>query len=143
MALLSGTITESLPYTDWIVRLSNYVTGAWISDIEVDTTSSGAYEAGYSHLVCLMVTCFPKTGNKWLNSNETAVGDYCFPTDPATTPYFFKCSARSGDFGTGPNEPSWDTTVGNETTDGNVTWVCQGRLIQPISQGPLTDQPSS
>jgi hypothetical protein len=40
-------------------------------------------------------------------------------------------------YGTGATEPTWDTTPGNTTSDGSVTWTCQGRMIQPILQGPL------
>jgi hypothetical protein len=38
---------------------------------------------------------------------------------------------------TGGSEPSWDTTTGNTTVDGMVTWTCMGPLIQPITQCPL------
>jgi hypothetical protein len=135
---IAGTITEALPPTDWIVRASRLDTGALIGDTAVDTTSSGAFVYGQSiYGGPVMVTAYPKIGTRWLASTVTAVGDYVFPTHCTTTPYFFKATARSGDYKTHTAEPTWDTTTGNTTTDNQVTWTCMGPLIQPITQSPL------
>lgn len=43
----------------------------------------------------------------------------------------------SGYAQTGGSEPSWDTTPGNTTSDGEVTWTNMGQLVQPLMHGPL------
>jgi hypothetical protein len=40
-------------------------------------------------------------------------------------------------YGTGTTEPTWDTTTGNATNDGELTWSCKGRMVQPIMNGPV------
>jgi hypothetical protein len=135
---VNGTITESLPPTDWIVRTSRLDTGALLLDTTVDTTSSGAYSASCGQYYGpTMVICYPKIGTRWAASTVTAVGYYVFPTNAVSTPYFFKCTARAGDFKTHTAEPSWNTTTDATTTDNNVTWTCKGPLIQPITHSPV------
>lgn len=38
---------------------------------------------------------------------------------------------------TGSTEPTWPTTPGNTTTDGDVTWTNMGQLLDPLIAGPL------
>ena len=90
---VSGTITESLTPTDWIVRTSRLDTGAFLADTAVDTTSSGAYSATCgAYTGPVMATCYPKIGRRWAVSNSTSVSDCTFPTNCQTTPYFFKAT---------------------------------------------------
>jgi Pectate lyase superfamily protein len=83
------------------------------------------------------------TGNTWgcsklttlLKANESwQISDRCIPT--VRNGYHFRCikAGNSGD-----TEPVWPTTIGEEVTDGTVTWVCNGLDFMQISLGRKED----
>jgi hypothetical protein len=95
MTAVSGTISESLTPTDWIVRTYRLDTGAWLADTAVDTTSSGSFSASCgSYAGPVVVTAHPKIDVRWTASMGVPVNSYAFPTDCAATPYFFKTTTE-------------------------------------------------
>jgi hypothetical protein len=70
-----------------------------------------------------------KTAPAWEATNAYAQGDMVLRTTGAgseqTAGLFFRCTTAGTSGGT---EPTWDTTVGDTTTDGTVTWTCYAIL---------------
>lgn len=58
---------------------------------------------------------------QWYANTIIEVGDRVIPT--GTYNKWFVCTVAGQ---TGTTEPTWDNTVGNTTTDGTVTWRCEG-----------------
>jgi hypothetical protein len=82
------------------------------------------------------VTIAPDMGNQWIPSTYYAVDDLCFPTDPATTPYYYKRLVAGT---SGATEPTWLTTPAATVDDDAVTgaWELVERMVQPVTHGPL------
>ena len=59
----------------------------------------------------------------WVASTAKSVGDWVLPTDTNKTGKYYECTASTGS--TGTTEPTWGTTDGGTTTDGDVTWTCR------------------
>ena len=68
------------------------------------------------------------------NECTVCVDDLIFPTNPATTPYYYKATTGGT---SGIAEPVWGTSPGSTIPDGSVVWEYVERLIQPITQGPI------
>ena len=85
----------------------------------------------------VFVTLYPNYGTTWEASKDYSLGDKCFPTEPTATPYYFECATSGISDAT---EPTWDTGIGNTTTDNAATWTCIERMVQPVTHGPLTPQ---
>lgn len=67
-----------------------------------------------------------------LAGQEVGIGQVCFPNDPslpARSSYFICIVAGT----CGATEPAFNTTVGDTTTDGSVTWACLGASVPSIS----------
>lgn len=77
----------------------------------------------------------PNIGSKWGPGSTVQVGDKCFSSTPQTIPYIFKATSVSGV--TGSTEPDWNTTIGETTIDGGVTWTNIGKMLRPVMVGPL------
>jgi hypothetical protein len=134
---LAGTITEDTDHTDFVVRAHRLDTGALITEL---ASTGGAYEipitiANVDYTGPVMLSAYQKLGTAWAANTAYASGAYVFPPDPVTDPHVFKCTTAGTSHAT--TEPTWDTTPGNTTSDGTVTWTCQGRMVQPLLQGPL------
>jgi hypothetical protein len=134
---LAGTITEDTDHTDFVVRAHRLDTGALITEL---ASTGGAYEipimvSGAGYVGPVMLSAYQKLGTVWATNTAYASGAYVFPPDPATDPHVFACTTAGTSDAT--TEPTWDTTPGNTTSDGTVTWTCQGRMVQPLLQGPL------
>lgn len=82
----------------------------------------------------LMMIVSPDIGIRWKTGYSVNAGDKIFPLNSEATPYFFK-ALNSGT--TGSTEPVWDTAVGNNTTDNDITWQCVDNIEQPIAKHPL------
>lgn len=85
-----------------------------------------------------MILGVPNCGVKWGPDSTVQVNDKCFSSTPQTVPYIFKATSVSGV--TGSTEPDWNTTIGETTTDGGVTWTNIGKMIRPRMVGPLQSQ---
>jgi hypothetical protein len=137
---VAGSLTEASDHDEFTIRTHRLDTGAFLTE----TTATGSsYEISCCPAATkndyageVMVSAWPKMGAKWIANTAYAAGTYAFPTAAGTTPYIFKCTTAGTSHST--TEPTWDDTPGNTTSDGSVTWTCQGRMLQPILHGPLT-----
>lgn len=134
---LNGEISENLAVENWIVTAKNINTGSIVS---ADSFPNGPFSlviSGAKSGPCL-VTVSPDIGNIWQPESSVIIGQKCFPTDPASTPYYFQCTIAGT---TGTTEPAWQTgTPGALTTDGTAEWELVERIPQPITHGPLIPQ---
>jgi hypothetical protein len=136
---VAGSFTEVTDHTDFVVRTHRADTGAFLNELAV---TGATYEcpccptATYTDYANpVFVSAFQKIGAAWVANTAYAQDAYVFPTDPVTTPYVYKCTTAGTSHST--TEPTWGTTPGGTTTDGDVTWTCVGRMVQPILHGPL------
>ncbi len=126
---LSITLTESLAATDFIARAVTVSSGEFTGRAKL--TGSGTLPVLDARPV--HVTIAPDMGDRWYSLTTYKVGDHCFPTDPATTPYYYECTVA----GTSNSaEPTWPTSAGT-VNDGTVVWTYVEALAQPITHGPL------
>ena len=138
--IISGTITETLAVTQWLIRSYDYATGALVASM---VSPNGAFELSIpvGYWTPQSVTISPEQGIVWSPETAKDVGDLVFPNDPVTTPYYFQCtvSGTVGDGITGTTEPDFNsnTLPGNTVVDGNVTWEVVERMVQPITHSPL------
>ena len=138
--IISGTITETLAVTQWLIRSYDYVTGALVASM---VSPNGAFELSIpvGYWTPQSVTISPDQGIIWSPETAKDIGDLVFPNDPVTTPYYFQCtvSGTVGDGVTGTTEPDFNsnTLPGNTVVDGNVTWEVVERMVQPITHSPL------
>jgi len=130
---LDIVLSESIAPTQFILRLYELITGAYVQS---QTLTAGSYTVSVLNNNALMAVMMPVQGDVWKKSTAYAVNDLVFPTDPATTPYYYK-RINAGTSGT--TEPTWVTTTGQQCNDGavNNAWECVARLTQPITQSPL------
>ncbi|MFW6024080.1 MAG: IPT/TIG domain-containing protein [Dichotomicrobium sp.] len=77
-----------------------------------------------------------KRTGPWRASTVYAVGDIAFETSPDADSLVLECTAVTGSAESGASEPSWDSTVGNTTTDNEVTWETLGTIAEltPLTQ---------
>jgi len=66
------------------------------------------------------ITVKSHTENTWTASNAYSVNDIVKGSSISSVR--FKCTTAGT---SGATEPSWDTTVGNTTTDGATVWTCE------------------
>lgn len=71
-----------------------------------------------------------ETASGWVTATATALGAFVKQASNPTH-YFEATSIGSAPHQTGTPEPTWVTTLGGTTTDGDVTWTCRG-LITPV-----------
>ena len=137
--VLAGNITESLNVTNWRVTAHRCSDGFLMG-----TATSG--EAGTSYSIdCAtlepsVVTVEAKIDYAWSASKVVALNDYCSAINPQTTPYPFKATnIGSSPHQTGTSEPTWDTTIGNTTVSGDITFTCISALPdRPLALGPVS-----
>jgi hypothetical protein len=127
------TISEQLAATQFIIGARRAVDGESVGHA---VTGNGAQTLSVDTYDPVMVTVAAYQGNCWKPSISYAIDDLVFPTDPITTPYYYKRIAAGT---SGASEPTWPTNAGGQCDDGAVTnaWQLVERLIQPISHGPL------
>jgi|GEM_PF-2211078 len=131
--LINGQIDENLASESWKVRATAVSDGTLISS---DTVSNGPFSLNIpvSKAQPLYVTVSADIGAQWEPNATVAVDQKAFPTDPVTSPYYYKANSAGQ---TGATEPIWPSTPGSTVQDGDITWECVERLIQPITHGPL------
>ena len=64
------------------------------------------------------------TPDAWVADTVIALNEICRPTTANATGYYYKCTARTGDFKTGASEPTWGAVLGGTTSDDAITWTC-------------------
>jgi len=123
------SLTESLAATDFTALVTNANTGFIMSK----TTVSGvAPTINLSTNDPCMVTLYPDYGTQWTASTAYVLNDKVFPTDPATSPYYYECTtAGTSD----ASEPTWPTS--GTVNDNTVVWTYVEQMVQPITHGPL------
>jgi hypothetical protein len=115
MTAISGTLTESLPVTDWLARAYRLDTGAFLGESYFTGSNYSVDCAGYSGLVA--VALFANQGASWTGPKTQIVGDYTIPTNFANTPYFYKCTTAG----------TTDGTIGDSQFSGVVLLLhCNG-----------------
>lgn len=138
LKLITGTIAETVAVVDWMIRAYRLDTGVLTAQLQA---IAGAFtlEVPPAHITPSLVTVSPIQGIPWRAVTAQLIDDLVFPTDPETTPYYYKCtvSGTGVDGVTGSVEPTWPTGVGNTVVDGTVTWEVVERMIQPITHSPM------
>ena len=126
-------LTEYIAATNFIARAYKVSDGSAAGSL---TLQAGITDFSTATLEPVYVVVSPVQGIEWRPSNVYALNDLVFPTNPTTTPYYFK-RVSAGTSGT--TEPTWTTSAGTQCNDGSITnaWECVAGLTQPIVQGPL------
>src|SRR5690625_130705 len=77
-----------------------------------------------------------KLTGPWRASTVYAVGDIAFQTSTDADSLVLECTAVTGSAESGASEPTWDSVVGNTTTDNEVTWETLGTVagLTPLTQ---------
>lgn len=134
--VLSGTITETLGVADWNVRSYRVDDGALTASV---STNNGTFEliVDITNDVPHLITCSPEQGTPWIKEEVLAINQLRYPTDPSTTPYYYKVTIAGT---TGVTEPVWATVPGQTVVDGTVTLACVERFVQPITHSPVIPQ---
>lgn len=135
---LSGSITESLAITDWLISVSQCRDGKQIGHSVISATSYSIDCLCYEITPC-NITLSPKIDYAWTASKVCAVNDYVVPANPDTTPHLFKVTAITGDAKFGATEPTYN--LSGTTTSGNVTLTYIAPLVDPVTLGPKIPTP--
>jgi hypothetical protein len=129
---IAGTLSESLPATDWLVRAYRRDTGECVGQRRFSGTSWSCPTGGATCPVD--ITIFAVIGEPWRPSTRYAAGDYVYQTNLSANLYFFKCVSAGV---SGGSEPTWPTASGATVTDGAVTWECLGPVPRQWIAGPF------
>lgn len=130
---ISITLSESLAAIDFVAVVTSVATGLVLSRSVVSGTNITISLSSSEHV---MVTMYPDYGKVWTSSTVYNINDKVFPSDPITTPYYYKRLVANT---SGSVEPTWPTTVNGQCDDGVEVnaWELVERLVQPITHGPL------
>ena len=129
----SISLTEAIAASSFYCRSYDLLTGE-LSYAVSSAASSVEMTLLTTNPQTLVVT--PIQGNKWKSGTVYVVDDWVFPTDPITTPYFYK---RLSNGTSGSTEPTWSTGAGSKCNDGiyNNCWQLVERLAQPFISSPI------
>lgn len=130
---ISGTITESLAASAFVINITNADTGAFVKRSVVQPPT---FVVSFFPSQPVMFTITPNYGTMWKPSKVYALNDLSYPTNPGTTPYYYKRVIAGT---SGAVEPTWTTTPGGLINDGavNNAWETIERFVQPITHGPI------
>jgi hypothetical protein len=128
---INGTIDESLAATDFECVAYDYATDVIVGKT---TTSSSSFTIPVLSNTPTRVVVQSNKPALWRLNTVYSIGQLIFPTNPETTPYYYK-AANSGS--TGATEPIWTVTAGSNVVDGGITWDIVERLVQPVSHSPI------
>lgn len=127
-------LTETIAATDFVAGVYDLATGQLLNKqtIQAGQTVMDAYTAEP-----VSVTLAPKQGTVWKPNTVYALNDLVFPTNPSTTPHYYKRINAGTSSAT--TEPTWPTSGNAQCNDGAVTnaWERVTGLSQPITQSPL------
>ena len=143
-----STVGRSIPLliTDNIVSTNaNLIAYAFkVSDgspagsLTITATDNNPFTVNFAPTIIdpVFVIIMAVQGNVWRPSTLYAVGALVFPSNPATTPYYYK-RVNVGTSGT--TEPTWTTTVNSTCDDNGITgaWQLVAGLTQPVIVSPL------
>jgi hypothetical protein len=130
---VSLALSESIAANDFIVGIHDLATLALLNkttiqagNVDIDTFTDQP--------VCVVI--MPNQGTAWKKSTVYAVNDLVFPTDPITTPHYYK---RINAGTSGNTEPTWPTSGANQCNDGAVTnaWQRIDALTKPQTIAPV------
>lgn len=129
-----GTIAESLAANAFIARAYDIETGALVGSKSFSDTNTFTIDITSDSKACAVTVS--ASYKMWKATTVYAQGDKVFPTNPTSTPYYYKRLVAGV---SGSAEPSWPVTPGGQCNDGAVAnaWELVERLIQPITHAPL------
>jgi|TARA_R100001143_G_scaffold45391_2_gene40725 hypothetical protein len=131
---INGVIDENLAAENWKIHCHHAITGELTSLISTTETSFNI-QVPPSRRGPQILTVLPDYGDQWLPDNDYVLGEFCFPNDPSTTPYYYRCIVAGTSDET---EPLWPSSPAGATLiDGDVQWELVERMVQPITHGPL------
>lgn len=134
---VEGTITENLAAESF--RIHSFRADGEAGPIVSMTSSTGTFSVPVPppyHPQYITVSL--NIGNIWTPESDVILDQTCFPKDPSTTPYYFRCTIAGT---TGGTEPTWPTSPpGALVSDGDAQWELVERIVQPITHGPLIPQ---
>ncbi len=130
---IPGTLTESLAATTFVAEAHDTTTGVLVGT-KAFTGANFTVDIKTTAKACNVTVRIPY--KIWTLSTYYALNDLVFPSDPLTTPYYYKRIAVGT---SGATEPTWAITPGAQVDDGAITdaWELVERLVQPITHGPL------
>ena len=131
---VTGTIDESTQETQWVVTARDYITGQPVARQWIDSPDTTFSIGLYNKDRVLTVTVAPRYKEEWETYREVELDWKVIPTDALSTPYYFKVTVAGQ---CGEIEPIWTIVPGSTVEDGEVTWECVERIIQPVTQAPL------
>jgi hypothetical protein len=129
---VAGTLTETLPVTDWLARAYRRDTGELVGAVRFQGAAWDCPTNGYTGPVDVVIVAL--IGDRWEANHVYEAGDYAYQTDLAANLFFFRCTAGGL---SGSSEPAWPTTAGNTVGDGAVTWECMGLIPLHWINGPF------
>lgn len=100
----------------WTVKLdvNGHIAGIGLASEPVDGVPSSAFTV----LADSFLFAIPAV--PWAAGKAHAVGNYVKPSE--ATGFIYRAMTAGN---TGANEPTWPTTIGQQVTDGGVTWECR------------------
>lgn len=128
---VNGVIAESFTNSDWICKAYDYVTGELLNSV---TTSNHTFTIPLTTSDPVTVVVSPVLLSRWFSGAVVAVDDLYYPSNPKTTPYYFKCITAGT---TDTTEPVWNIGTAVITNDGGVVWEMVEEIINPSIAAPL------
>ncbi len=128
---ITGSIDENLAETSWLCQAHNLLTGDFTGET---TTSTSNFTIPVNSASPVKVTVCPTPFDSWKATTDYGLNAKVFPTNPITTPYYYKVTTAGT---TGATEPVFPVTTGGTVTDGSVVWELVERLVQPITHAPV------
>lgn len=127
---LTGTIKCAL-----LSAVPNPTTAVHWSDVSANEVTGTGYTAGGATVTSptLTYTAANSWATAWAASTAYAAGAV---VRPATgNGYLYQCVTAGS---SGATAPTWPTVVGQDVTDGTVTWVCAGTGIVQFSSAAVS-----
>lgn len=119
---LSDTIKVALLGSGYTPALDTH---DYYNDVSASEVSGAGYTAGGATLASktMVYTAANSWGTAW--ASATAYGAEAIVRPATGNGYLYRAQGAGGT--SGGSEPTWPTTVGDEVTDGGVTWTNIGR----------------
>ena len=128
---VAGALDEQVYETEWVVSIYELLTGAL--DVEQVITGN-SFAIPVTNGAPKKVLVEPRRFGVWDEFTNTSINDRNYPTDPATTPYYYRCITAGV---TGGTEPTWGIGTSATVNDGSVVWILVERIIEPTCHLPI------